>query len=160
VIRPLRKRHTALATVFLALLAPAGLLAGVLSRPDAPLMSGLPDVVLAEIDGPSGRIGDTSLEIDGLTIAVRTWKGGTSRFLQLAPERDLQLPDVLVYWTPEAVTGADAAPPADALLVGSLAGARPRNFVLPTAAGAGGSIMLFSLGHQRGLGSVNLPGEE
>jgi hypothetical protein len=147
-----------LATLFLALLAPVGLVAGVLSRPDDPIMSGLPSAVLTEIAGPSGRIGEVALVVNEQTITLRTWKEGTSRFLQVAPERDVQLPDVLVYWMSGPAQDPHLAPPNDAVLVGNLAGARARNFRLPSAKTAG-SVVLYSLAHKRGLGSVNLPEE-
>ena len=159
-IRPLRRRHAAMSVVLLVLLAPAGLLAGVLARPDETLMAGLPSRVYTDPDMPSGRIGKASLLVGELEIEVRVWGTGSSRFVQLRPMGDLQVPDVLVYWTPSAVAAPGAPPPTDAVMIGGLGGSRLPSFTLPEAAAdpaAGGSLLLYSLAHKRGLGATPLP---
>ena len=57
-------------------------------------------------------------------------EGGTS--VDVQPSRDLQEPDLLVYWVPQA--GSLTELPEEALLVGTLLGGAPRRFVLPPAA--------------------------
>ena len=156
-IRPLRRRHALMATLLLALLAPAGLVAGLSARPEQPLMSGLPREVAPQEVLPSGSVARASLTVEGVPVAVRTWGVGPERNLQLAPEGDVRVPDVLVYWTPGSVGDASGPPPAEALLIGSFAGSAPRTFALPDAArDEGGSVVLYSLAHRRGLGAAKL----
>lgn len=67
---------------------------------------------------------------------------GTDIFLNLQPQSDLQLPDVLVYWQ-------QGTPPEDlsqdSILLGALSGASNRQFRVPDAMqGQTGHLLLFS----------------
>lgn len=159
-IRPLRRRHAALATVFLALVAPAGLVAGVLTRPEPAVAAGLPEALVPADVLPSGRVDKTAVTVEGVPVTVRTWGTRPERYLQLAPEGDVRVPDVLVYWAPGAAGDPPldpaAAPPEAAVLLGTFAGARPRSYRLPAAAREGGNLVLYSLAHKRGLASAKL----
>lgn len=70
-------------------------------------------------------------------------KEGGDPFLNLQPQSDLQLPDVLVYWQqgatpPEAISETS-------ILLGALSGASNRQFSIPTAMqGQTGHLLLFS----------------
>jgi hypothetical protein len=154
VIRPLRRRHAWLAPACLALLAPAGLFLGVLARRPMPTAAKLPRELASEPAAPPGAGRTGTLEAGGVRVALRAWDAEGGRVLELLPEEDVQEPDVLVYWTP-GDPGADGPPPADARLVGSLAGAHARRCALP--AGSGGSVVLYSLGHRERLGAARVP---
>lgn len=67
---------------------------------------------------------------------------GDDIFLNLQPQSDLQLPDVLVYWQqgtpPEELSEAS-------ILLGALSGASNRQFLIPAAMqGQTGHLLLFS----------------
>lgn len=69
-------------------------------------------------------------------------KDGEDIFLNLQPQSDLQLPDVLVYWQ-------QGTPPEElsetSILLGALSGASNRQFLIPDAMqGQTGHLILFS----------------
>lgn len=99
----------------------------------------------------------------GLELAIGRGAGGEP-VLELRPRADLQQPDLLLYWLPrESLEGAPAGVPEGALLLGALAGARVRRFVLPERALVEqGALLLYTLAHQRRLamGALELADED
>ena len=78
-----------------------------------------------------------------LPARVALLRGGAGFAVQITPETDPLLPDVLVYWSPRSSPEI----PEDAHFLGRLAGAETRTFRLPSE--ASGTLYLFSLGHQQ-----------
>jgi hypothetical protein len=106
-----------------------------------------------------GSGGEVVREADDLfaehAVATRLRRGGGGFQVELAPETAIAAPAVLVYWSPAAATEKEL--PAEAFLLGSLAGTRARAFDLPAAAlGRDGWLVLYSLGHQQVLDAAAL----
>jgi len=101
---------------------------------------------------------DANLDPDApLRWAISIGSGGRS--LDLQPSRDLQEPDLLVYWSPghpfEEI-------PEEAVLLGVLAGSEPRRFVLPKASGGvdDASVLVYSLVRAEVIASLAVPQQE
>ncbi len=148
-IRPLRRAHRVIWTL-LAIALPAGYLIALQARPGAPL-SAAP----AAAAGPGAPVGEVHGLLDDVGVRARVWTGDDGPVLELWPARDLQRPDVLVYWSPIA---AHDALPERAHLIGRLAGTQRRRMSLPrNAAARDGHVYLYSLGHQALVASGPLP---
>ena len=98
-IRRLRINHRATFGA-LAILLPIGLTLALTSRSQVPSSSasGLPQLDVLPTSGAPLR--DMNLTAGALQFRLRLWDGavGGHRVLELIPERDPQLPDLLVYW--------------------------------------------------------------
>ena len=145
-----RRAHRRIFAV-LAVGIPVLLASGLLLRPEVPPLPG---------DGASlftaagFERGETPAGVDVAAGARRFALHRSeedARSVVLAPRDDLLRPDLLVYWTAQAVE--DALPP-DAVLVGSLAGTAPRRLTLPRAEGR---LALYSLGHREVVSVLELP---
>lgn len=99
------------------------------------------------LDGSAGAIsGLDALEPDGpLQWSVRLSEDGSA--IDVRPSRDLQEPDLLVYWT--ASSGPFEDLPEEARLLGVLAGTSVRRFPLPerVAQSRDGALIVYSLAH-------------
>lgn len=156
-IAPLRRRHRWLApTSFAAALV--GVLAGVMVRPDAFVEAGSGrDSVLAapqQAEQAARLVPGTN----GLSAALVPGEGDRLDLWLMAGAR-LEAADVLAYLSSAAPTpsSSQGAPlPDDARLLGSVAplGATRLVVTAPHAA----HLVLFSLGQQRVLGSLDLDG--
>ena len=149
---PLRRRHRRV-VMTLAVLVPVLYLSAIQARRDVPTTNAIVETV-----SRVGRLDGTAREVetdwDGASMQVRLWSDGA--ILELLPEADPARPDVLVYWT-EAGEGAET-PSDGAYLLGTLAGAEPRRFVLPDVAlSTGGRLLLWSLAHSELVASAALP---
>jgi len=149
----LRRVHFRIA-VALAAFLPAAFAAGWLSRPDFPAAATLPRAVSAWEEGELVWSNDALFAAAQITTrALRTPNGW---IVELVPRETLLRPDVLVYWTPDAAGEFDSG----AHFLGRLGGGRAHRFVLPAwdvpdpdgrarhAEGPGGTVFLYSLGHQ------------
>jgi hypothetical protein len=150
VIRALRARHRALATI-LALALPLGISLALSSRRDAPRLERLPSGDPAD-PGPRTQVKQRTLRVGNFNLDTRTWPDDrlAAFVLEVAPREDLQRPDVLVYWSQSA---PQQDPDASSVLLGALAGTSPRRFALPPQA-IDGYLSLYSLAHRELLGSA------
>ena len=159
-IAPLRRRHRWMTAVLLVLL-PLGFFAALAARPEQPL-----NASLQSFERPDPKVGILLIEdeqaFDGrLTLRVLAGEQRASPpVLELAPNADLQLPDVLVYWQsmaiePAVVSAGTVAP--QARLLGTLGGLRARRFELPRDVALGTSrVSLYSLAQRRTDGTYEL----
>jgi len=145
VIAPLRRAH-ARATLLLTLFVPAGIAAGVAARQPVPAHAPA-NVRLARPTRAGGEL-EHATQLDGeqrITLRWEIVRDAERAQLLLAPEFDLELPDVLVYWSASAITTLAGT---DALLLGTLAGSETRRLPLPSPDTTGGHVTLYSLAHQ------------
>ena len=143
--------------MLLALFVPAGIAAGVAARQPIPRQASA-NVRLAQPARAAGELQHTAQLAGEQQVALR-WEivpSAEGADLFVAPERDLELPDVLVYWSQDALTTLEGA---DALLLGTLAGSETRRMPLPTADTQGGHLTLYSLAHQAIVASGTLSEE-
>ena len=153
-IQPLRARHRRIFSV----LAPAVALAYVAAlsaRRDVPVSDTSATALRkrAAVDGAWAR---GSAQWDELAIRARVIRSGEGWMLDLWPERDPMRPDVLVYAC--RASGRSEGLPADARLLGTLAGVQPRRFALPAdLQPAECVVMLYSLGHGEVIGMAPCP---
>jgi hypothetical protein len=146
VIAPLRARHR-LWTGALAVAVPVLYVLALAARTEPPAVE-LPPALAED------AFGDVLREMDDLfaehAVATRVRRGSGGFQVELEPATAIVAPEVLVYWSPSAAMGDKM--PAEAFLLGSLAGTRARAFALPAAAlGRDGWLLLYSLGHQQVL---------
>jgi hypothetical protein len=149
VISALRRGHR-VASIVLALVVPPCFALALASRPTLPPPGEIPAALVS--DPPAGALVEERADLwSPLAIRTRIYASGV---IELAPQVDLEQPDVLVYWSPEAVR--DRLPDG-ARWLGRLAGTSPRRFALPPdARGRAGSLHLYSLGHAQWLASAAL----
>jgi hypothetical protein len=140
----------------MAACVPLGLVVGLASRRAVPTLPSLPPGLVGDVGEPVGSVRRWTARVGDVALELAAWGVGSERFVEIAPEADLERPDVLVYLTlGGAATGERV--PEDALLLGTLAGATTRRFALPPAAADGGKLLFYSLAHQRALGVADLP---
>jgi hypothetical protein len=149
VIAALRRRHR-VASIVLALAVPPGFALALAARPTLPPPGEVPAALLADLQ-VGALVAERADLWSPLAIRMRIYANGV---IELAPLVDLEKPDVLVYWSPEA---ARDRLPDGARWLGRLAGTSPRRFALPPEArGRAGFLHLYSLGHGQWLGSAAL----
>jgi hypothetical protein len=151
-IRPLRRRHRVMIAGVALVVLPL-FVAALASRNLPGPMDRVPEVLLRQ-PGLGAVVAETEDLWAGLGVAARV--GGD--VLELRTGAELPRPDVLLYWSPEAVE-VGAALPDRARLVGSLAGNGPERFILPAEASGGtGFLVLYSLAHQELFAAAPVPG--
>jgi len=99
--------------------------------------------------------------VAGLTLQGESLQppGESSVVLAITPQREIQQPDVLVYWQADDQTST-AALTDDALFLGVLVGTSRRAFELPLAIqGKAGSLLIYSQGKDKVLAALPLPVE-
>ncbi len=152
-IRALRERHRR-TMIALAATLPLGYLALVLARtPHSPYPTpipadrghrqavGAPMVLLQSPELQAQLLGDSG--------------GAEPNAVEVTPDGDPAIPDLLLYWAP--TTGSGAELPPDALLVGALRGSRQQVFPLPEPGMmAGGHFLLYSAIRHEILGGTPL----
>ncbi len=149
-IAPLRRRHR-LWFPILAVVVPILYVLALAARPRPPIAE-LPAALAGSVDGELVRETEDLFGDHPVTTRVRRGDGGWQ--VELEPAAVIVRPEVLVYWSASA---AGESLPAEAFLLGSLAGVRARVFDLPTAAlGRDGWLVLYSLGHQEVVGAAEL----
>ncbi len=141
-IRRLRRAHLA-ATIGLIAFVPALVFTAVSARSAETVVDPTP-LPVGDPASLAITLVDTMHTINGVNIltTVTTDQERQRLVLELAPERALRLPDLLVYWsTGTTVDTGD--------LLGSLRGAQHVAFALPSeAAEQDGQIIVYSLGHR------------
>ncbi len=153
-IRPLRTRHRRTVAA-LWIVVPALLAWALLSRPPQPRMDDLPAWRgEATPAGHPRRVAGTPFELDGVRAEAAVFSRGVERHLRLRLLERSVAPDLLAYWTAGAGKDGGDGLPADATLLGRVPGTREIVWRLPAD---GGSIVLYSLAHQRRVASGALP---
>lgn len=153
-IRRLRRRHLRLVTG-VAVIAAAGVVAALAARPEWPLA---PAPAAPATAVPMGEW-EGLWEGAELTTRLAADAAGTLRLdldLDLDATGDPAVPDPLVYWSPEPAQPGGPLP-AGSVLAGALVDGRARGLGLPPDA-AGGTLVLYSLAHQRVVATATLPG--
>ncbi len=168
-IQPLRRRHRFMVTT-LGVLILAGFLIGLQARQDVPHMAaaelGSAGAVRQALGVPGERLGDLPLLARTLRLPVDERgvpvvdavapDAASGYFLQLLADPDWNEADVLVYLT-QVAGPHDALPPA-AQLLGPMGGWRGGLLPIPDATPwLSSSVVLYSLAHQKVLGSGPLP---
>ncbi len=161
----LRSRHWGMSLGLMLLVPPIALVA-LTSRPTVstvePLLpslspggSTLPGI--GTVDTGSATLKFPSLPVQARLFEDRVSEDRGDPWLILEAMSPLVVPDPLVYWTTGDQSAQDGEGlPANATLLGAWDG-RSGAFRLPTAAG---SVWLYSLGHQRVLGVLSVPGAD
>lgn len=156
-IRSHRRAHRVVSLVLLAVL-PALVVFGLVTRKPPPTLAELPPQLRAQVVAPQMtlRFASDSWWPD-LPITSYLFADSGSYLLFLFLEQVIPYPDVLVYWSESPP--ADLGPPdANAVLLGALSAVSVARFDLaPQLVESGGTLFLYSLGHQRQIGSVAFP---
>lgn len=141
-IARLRRRHLQVQGV-LAILVAVGVILALSLRKEIPA-----GPVAAPLDAFRPSEGQTLWEsravFSELPSLVRLLEAAGRFSVEITPERDPLLPDLLLYWSP---IDRSAVLPTGAHFLGRLSGTQTRRFHLPGS--PAGSLYLFSLGHQR-----------
>ena len=154
--RALRTRHRRV-VLALGVVLPAGIALALAARP-APLPAaalGIP-VLDASVSHAAtlweGRGGDGALSIE-----ARLARAEDARVaVDLTVRSDVGQPETLAYWS--ATTGADAALPHDAILLGAVDFQRPQRFALPAAAhDRAGTLVLYRIAQGSVAATLALP---
>lgn len=111
--------------------------AALVVRPDWPTQP-------AESPAPAVETWTTIGGVAGARALIE--RQSTREWLHLARTEKLVAPDVLVYWTEEAID-PDASLPNDAVLLGALGDVGAVTFDLPVRS-TSGTLVLYSLGHK------------
>jgi len=166
VIHPLRRRHRLLITA-LAVVVPTLYLLALAARPSFPEdgwgRGGIPPSLepIKEVGRELAAWPDLWPEPVRLTTRLVAMPDGL-RALELLPVAPPDAPDLLLYWTPAAHQGDPASAgetlPGEAWLLGPFAPESPIPLPLPEVAWeGGGTLLLYSLGHQRLVAHAALP---
>ena len=173
-ILSLRRRHRVM-MLSLALILPIAFVAGLVVRQPIPITKDLPisSTLLSSEDwqlcfekddlwSTSRRpsLSRSSLPMPSLPITTRLYtnrQSSTQLAMELQPRDDLKTPDILVYCHSAFSSGAGQLPER-AQLLGTLAGAEKRWFILPAAASEQETaIILYSLAQQKIIAETKLP---
>lgn len=144
-IARLRHRHRHMVG-WVGALAIAGFAVALAARPPRPVVPAEPEAAPLDTSSWSELGGGHGIR------ALRQRRGGR-QMISLRRPPGLPSPDLLVYWAPEGAAGS--ALPTEAVLLGPLGEPGSHRFELPGAAPAG-SLVVYSLGHDRILESTEL----
>ena len=150
-IASLRRRHYRIISTF-AVVIPIVFVAGLAVRSE-PVTDRLP-VAFQDMPGMFDlTVLDTSEVVKGISVGVRVSADALppqNAVLELTPERDLQVANGVVYWSPGRELG-------DAFFLGALRGLRPVRFPLPTASfDQDGYVILYSVPRQEVVTAFSL----
>lgn len=159
-IHPLRRRHLWMTTA-IAIILPVVFVAGLAVRKPIPATENAPSALMAP---PAVSFSHLLFEKSDLwadlkiTTRVYADQQPAERLaVELHPQDYLKIPDLLVYWHPQPSIQTDKLPD-DAYLLGALAGTQKRRFILPEPAMTqDGSLILYSLAHQKIIAATTLP---
>jgi hypothetical protein len=161
VIRVHRRRHL-WAFAILAFVLPTILVAALAARRTPPVVASAPTALTdptldtwVALDSSEAQVREAPIRIR--LLAPLTSATPTRLGVELEPAGAIGRPDVLVYWIGTS-PGVSEVLPAEALLIGSIGGARPRRFELPQPAlQASGSLVLYSAAHREILATLPVP---
>ncbi len=150
-IRSLRSLHRiALPVLGLASVGVFG--AAVMARRPQPVVSTLPETFYKP-NLKTREVFGSVVAVGPLEIMLGRFKEDGKDFLVIGPHRDPGHADVLVYWS--ATEPDKQALPANATLLGSLAGTTTKTFPLPPEASAtSGFVTLYSLATREVIGTA------
>lgn len=162
-IHPLRRRHRWI-TMALAVGLPIAFIAGLAVRKPIPTTENAPSALMAPPDIVfSQLLFDKSDLWANLKITTRLYadqQPARQLAVELHPQDDLKAPDLLVYWHPEPAVQTEQLPD-EAYLLGALAGTQMGRFILPAPAlTQEGSLILYSLAHQKIIATTTLPARQ
>lgn len=159
-IHPLRRRHRWL-TMAISIILPIAFIAGLSVRKPIPATENI----------PAGSMRPSSISFahllfeksdlwTGLKIITRVYtdqQPAERLAVELHPQDYLKIPDMLVYWHPQPSIQTDKLPD-DVYLLGALAEMKKLRFILPgPAMTQDGSLILYSLAHQKVIAATMLP---
>jgi hypothetical protein len=153
-IRPLRQRHLVMMTL-LAILVPLVLVAALTARSAVPLAEAIPGSLVSVPPERSDGWYELAPDIPA-RVRIRQEKDGWK--LDYLPVGDPEKPDLLLYWSASPADGSGKLA-ADAILLGSLAGAQARTFPVEEEIDRAGYFIVYSLAHAEVVGSAAVPGE-
>jgi hypothetical protein len=159
-IQPLRRRHLGMMTA-IAIILPIVFIAGLAVRKPIPATESLPSALMTPpaISFSHLLFEKSDLWTD-LKITTRVYAGqqpAEHLAVELYPQSYLKIPDLLVYWHPQPSIQTGKLPD-DAYLLGVLAGTHKLRFILPEPAMTqDGSLILYSLAHQKIIAATTLP---
>ncbi|MGR3276968.1 hypothetical protein ACSYAD_17845 [Acaryochloris marina NIES-2412] len=151
--------------VILAIMLPLCFIAGLVWRPTFAPVDASADALFQRAgfspysswENQQSKRKPTHLQQENIQLQIETLfaQAGEDVFLNIQPQSDLQLPDVLVYWQqgdtpPEALSETS-------ILLGALSGASNRQFSIPTAMqGQSGYLLLFSQATKEIISALSL----
>lgn len=151
--------------VILAIVLPLCFIAGLVWRPTFAPVDASADALFQRAgfspysswENQQSKHKPTHLQQENIQLQIETLfaQAGEDVFLNIQPQSDLQLPDVLVYWQqgdtpPEALSETS-------ILLGALSGASNRQFSIPTAMqGQSGYLLLFSQATKEIISALSL----
>jgi hypothetical protein len=159
-IHPLRRRHRRMIAA-ITIVLPIAFVAGLAVRKPIPATENLPSAltVLPATSFPHLLLEENDLWSD-LKITTRVYgdqQPAERLAVELYPQDYLKIPDLLVYWHHPPSIQTDKLP-GDAYLLGALAGTQKLRCILPEPAMTqDGSLILYSLAHQKIIATTMLP---
>jgi hypothetical protein len=141
-IRPKRVLHRVMWTA-LAIIIPVLYVAALSSRPEMP--SSKLERWTPPTSSPKQKLLSEMVMLEGsISIRVLSDPGVKKTWLTVTPAKPITSPNLLLYWSSGEV--------ADGFLLGSVGGLYEQHFPAPEAFDASkGSLILYSLGHQKEL---------
>ncbi|MGH7595223.1 MAG: hypothetical protein ACREOI_02675 [bacterium] len=159
-IQPLRRRHRWMMAAITVIL-PVVFVAGLAVRKPIPATENIP----AASTSPSSMAfthllfekTDLWPELKITTRVYADQQPAERLAVELHPQDYLKIPDLLVYWHPQPSIQTDKLPDG-AYLLGALAGTQKLRCILPEPAMTqDGSLILYSLAHQKIIAATMLP---
>ncbi len=98
---------------------------------------------------PAPIVGERDSAFGDLPVTVRLRQDGERRQLELAVAADLQIPTLMLYWSPEGSSGF----PGSARLLGAVWGPGTRRYPVPES---GGTLTLYSMAHAETIATFEL----
>jgi len=159
-IQPLRRRHRRMMAA-ITIVLPVIFVAGLAVRKPIPATENVPSALMT----PSAisfthllfEKSDLWTDLNIITRVYGDQQPAERLAVELHPRDYLKIPDMLVYWHRHPSIQTDKLPD-DAYLLGALAGTQKLRFILPEPAMTqDGSLILYSLVHQKIITATMLP---
>jgi hypothetical protein len=159
-IQPLRRRHRWIMAA-ITILLPITFIAGLAVRQPIPTTENIPAASMTpSAMAFSHLLFEKTDSWPDLKITTRLYtdqQPAERLAVELQPQDYLKIPDLLVYWHPKPSIQTGKLPD-DVYLLGVMAGTQKLRFVLPEPAMTqDGSIILYSLAHQKIIAATLLP---
>jgi hypothetical protein len=160
-IRKLRTRHLRW-MIALAVLIPAGMIAGLAARPNFLINDPLPEAFWRSNRHFGRSIGSTTpIQLTGVSLDLAVVVDAGRKAIQVSNPLETDMPEALFYYSREKPDMAEDLPQ-NATLLGELGRAKSTVWDLPADAAAGkGFVIVYSLGHDEILawGALEPPKE-
>ncbi|MGH7457073.1 MAG: hypothetical protein ACRENG_37330 [bacterium] len=159
-IHPLRRRHRWM-TVAISIVLPIAFVAGLTVRKPIPATENVPAASMTPSSAAFSHLLFEKSDLwPDLKITTRVYadqQPAARLAVELHPQDYLKIPDMLVYWHPQPSIQTDKLPD-EVYLLGALAGTEKLRFILPEPAMTqDGSLILYSLAHQKIIAATMLP---